>query len=211
MEDKARAGGIIIGIGLLLAYLLFRSKSASASPYSSAKLGNTVVQPLGPTTSTPRGSPASVKSRSIGQAILLADPTSPTGYSWTAPVGAHVELASDGTYWAVMNNSPSQNKAASASGITTGPQAQSIPATRPGAGLTYADLASGGLAPYGGVVSGTNNFPPTSGVGPSGSQTSIYNQSAALDPTIYTAEDVGYAYDPTEGGLIDPSTGAPIS
>ena len=206
MEDKARAGGIIIGIGLLLAYFLYRLKNPQPASgmtmygANGAVIGNA---PVGPTTVSNSVS-NSVKARAIGPAILLADPTSSTGYSWTAPVGAHVEQASDGTYWAVMNTTPSQTKGAS--GITFGSQPQSIPATRPPAGTSPTP---------GGVMSGVNTFPPIPR-GPSGSTNPTFDQSTALSQdTIDAAIAYGDGSTPAApadtSAYYDPTTGMPYA
>jgi hypothetical protein len=181
MNNKARTGGIIALIVLLGLYLLYKYRAPILAV--GVKVNG---QPVPSTAYYPNAT--NVKARAMGQAIKVADPTSPTGYSWMAPVGAHVEQATDGTWWIVPNNTPAQNRQGAASGLTTGPQPQSVPYYAPAPGTVY------GIGTPG-VATGTNTFPPTNN-GPSGSQLPNFDQSTAIfDANTYGTESL-----PTPGG-----------
>jgi hypothetical protein len=94
------------------AYLVFRKKD-QATPAGTADV-RVAGQPVPVTATVP--TPENVKARAFGPAIasLWKD-----GPRWTCPVGSHVEYASDGSPWCVLNVPAPQQRHTLSVGTTT--------------------------------------------------------------------------------------------
>lgn len=94
MDEKQIHGAIFtVVLGLIVAYLSYRFWGKN----DSSGIASSNVLP----------SSRNVKARAAGPAIRMYDPTQNQPV-WTAPLGYHVEQASDGTWWSVPNRAPQQ-------------------------------------------------------------------------------------------------------
>lgn len=102
-EQKASLLALFLGALGAAAYFFFRKKD-EATPAGTITMkidGKTV--PVSATVPTPEN----VKARAFGPAILLTCKGKPC---WTCPIGSHVEYATDGSPWCVLNTPATQQR-----------------------------------------------------------------------------------------------------